>query len=135
MKKITQIVAVLSFVFFLACNGYGKKLQYQKTEVYYTDKVEKTDAEKLGDFLVKSNFAGENEKSIQLSKNEDSGNYEFRMVTSKEAADSKTYETIFKIYAKQISDSVFNKKPVDFHICDNTFKTLKVIPFKTDETN
>lgn len=135
MKKIAQFISIISLVFLLACNGYGKKLQYQKTEVYYTDKVEKTDAEKLGDFLVKSEFAGENEKSIQLSKDDKTGNYQFRMVTTKEAAESETYKAIFKIYAKQISDSVFNKQPVDFHICDNTFKTLKVIPFKTDETN
>lgn len=135
MKKIAQLISIISLVFFIACNGYGKKLQYQKTEVYYTDKVQKTDAEKLGDFLVKSEFAGENEKSIQLSKDDQNGNYQFRMVTTKAAAESETYEAIFKIYAKQISDSVFNKHPVDFHICDNTFKTLKVIPFKTDEAN
>ncbi len=56
--------------------------------------------------------------------------YQFRMVTTKEAAESESNEAIFKIYAKQISDSVFNKKPVDFHICDNTFNTLKEIPFE-----
>ena len=135
MKKTAQIISIISLVFFLACNGFGEKLQYQKTDVYYTDKVEKADAEKLGEFLVKSEFAGENEKSIQLSKDDENGNYQFRMVTTKEAAESEMYETIFKLYAKQISDSVFNKQPVDFHICDNTFKTLKVIPFKADETN
>ena len=129
MKKTVQIISILSLVLFLACNGYGKKLLYQKTEVYYTEKVEKADAEKLGNFLIKTGFADDNEKSIQLSKNDKNGNYEFRMVTNKEAADSDTYESVFKIFAKQISDSVFNKKPVDFHVCNNTFKTLKIIPF------
>ena len=70
----------------------------------------------------------------KLAKNEENGNYEFRMVTTKEAAESETYETIFKYYAIQISDSVFNKQPVDFHICDNVFKTLKVIPFENKKT-
>lgn len=132
MKYLKNIVLISFSTLLLACSGYGKKLQYQKTEVYYTDKVEKADAEKLGDFLVRSEFAGKNEKSIQLTKNEE-GNFVFRMVTSKDAAESKTYETVFKLYAKQISDSVFNKQPVDFDVCDNTFKTLKTIPFKTDE--
>lgn len=121
-------------LFIFGCSGYGEKLQYAKTEVYYTDNIAKEEAEKLGEFLVSSGFAGENEKSIQLSKNKENGHYQFRMVTTKEAAESKTYETIFKYYAIQISDSVFNKQPVEFHICDNVFKTLKVIPFENKKT-
>lgn len=126
-KKIILICFSLTIV---ACSGYGKKLEYNKTEVYYTSNVKKSEAEKLGEFLVSSGFAGENEKSVQLSKNEESGNYQFRMVTTEEAANSESYQTIFKMFAKQISDSVFNKKPVDFHVCNNTFETLKVIPFE-----
>ena len=84
---------------------------------------------------MKTGFADDNEKSIQLSKNEENGNYLFRMVTNKEASENSTYETVFKVFAKQISDSVFNKKPVDFHVCNNTFETLKVIPFKDETTN
>nr|WP_298988881.1 hypothetical protein [uncultured Polaribacter sp.] len=126
-KKIILICFSLTIV---ACSGYGKKLEYNKTEVYYTSNVKKSEAEKLGEFLVSSGFAGENEKSVQLSKNEESGNYQFRMVTTEKAANSESYQTIFKMFAKQISDSVFNKKPVDFHVCNNTFETLKVIPFE-----
>ena len=84
----------------------------------------------MGDFLVSSKFAGENEKSVQLSKNKENNHYQFRMVTTTDAAESETYEAIFKMYAQQLSDSVFNKQPVDFHVCDNTFQTLKVITFK-----
>lgn len=130
MKLLKNTFLAAYLIFFFSCSGYGKKLQYQKTELYYTDLIEKEEAERLGDFLVSSQFVGENEKSVQLSKNEKNNHYQFRMVTTKEAAESESYEAIFKIYAKQISDSVFNKKPVDFHICDNTFNTLKEIPFE-----
>ena len=130
MKTFKILFILFCTVLFFACSGYGEKLQYNKTEVYYTDNVEKTEAEKLGDFLISSGFAGENEKSVQLSKNEETGNYQFRMVTTEEAANSESYQTIFKMFARQISDSVFNKKPVDFHVCNNTFETLKVIPFE-----
>lgn len=134
--KILKTTIIVFFSFFLInCSNYGEKLQFEKTEVYYTDNVNKEEAEKLGNFLVNSGFAGENKKSVQLSKNKENGNYQFRMVTTKEAAESKTYETIFKYYAKQISDSVFDKKPVEFHVCDNVFKTLKVIPFKDEDNN
>ncbi|RCS26325.1 hypothetical protein DUT90_11175 [Polaribacter sp. WD7] len=126
--KITKYVFVLLFsVLILSCIGYGDRLKYDKTDVYYTMKVEKTDAEKLGNYLVSSGFTDGKEKSVQLSKNDENGNYQFKMVTSKEATDSKSYEVIFRLYAQQISDSVFNKQPVEFHICDNTFNTLKVI--------
>lgn len=132
MRLIKIVIIVLVSSIFVNCSGYGEKLQYGKTEVYFTSKVEKKEAEKLGDFLVSSGFAGENEKSVQLSKNDKNGNYEFRMVTTKEAAESDSYEAIFKVYAKQISDSVFQQKPVDFHVCDNTFNTLKVIAFENE---
>ena len=123
MRVLQKILYAVGFLLILGCSEYGAKLQYQKTEVYYTNLIEKED------FLVSSKFAGENEKSVQLSKNEENNHYEFRMVTTKKAAESETYEAIFKIYAKQLSDSVFNSSPVDFHVCDNTFKTLKIIPF------
>ncbi len=131
MKARIIAILVLFAITFTSCNTYGTKLKYQKTEVYYTDKVEKEEAEKLGEFLVSSEFAGGNGKSVQLTKDEETGNYVFRMVTTKEAAESKSYETIFKLFTKQISDSVFNQSPVDFHVCNNTFKTLKVIPFES----
>ena len=129
MRLLQKTLYTVGFLLILGCSEYGAKLQYQKTEIYYTNLIEKEEAEKLGDFLVSSKFAGENEKSVQLSKNEENNHYEFRMVTTKKAAKSETYEAIFKIYAKQLSDSVFNSSPVDFHVCDNTFKTLKIIPF------
>ena len=80
---------------------------------------------------MKSKFADGGEKSIQLTKEKDI--FVFRMVTTREAAESKMYETVFKLFTKTISDSVFNKQPVDFHVCDNTFNTLKVIAFEDEK--
>ena len=130
MKNITKyFVLFISLSILIGCSGYGKKLDFNGTEVYYTSKVDKADAEKLGDYLVKSKFADGGEKSIQLTKDDEKDIFVFRMVTTKEAAESKMYETVFKLFTKTISDSVFNKQPVDFHVCDNTFNTLKVIVF------
>lgn len=134
MKKLKIIFLFCFSILFFSCSDYGKKMQFEKTEVYYTNKVKEADAKKLGNYLVSAGFADDNEKSVQLSKNDENGNYQFRMVTTKEASENETYRTIFKVFAKQISDSVFNKQPVDFHICNTTFKTLKIIPF-SDETS
>ena len=134
MKKYLKFLIIFSFAILLSsCSGYGTKLDYNGTEVYFTDQVEKADAEKLGDYLVKSKFADGGEKSIQLTKDEKTKNFVFRMVTTKEASESEMYKTVFKLFAKTISDSVFNKQPVDFHVCDNTFNTLKVIAFEDNK--
>ena len=132
MKTIIKNSLIcISLTILIACTGYGEKLKFNDTEVYYTSNIDKSDAEKLGALLVKTKFTN-GAKSVQLTKNTKTNRFIFRMVTTKEAATNKSYETIFKIFAKQISDSVFNKLPVDFHICDNTFTTLKELPFKDD---
>ena len=134
MKNVKKhFVLFISISILIGCSGYGTKLDYNGTEVYFTDQVEKADAEKLGDYLVKSKFADGGEKSIQLTKDEKTKNFVFRMVTTKEASESEMYKTVFKLFAKTISDSVFNKQPVDFHVCDNTFNTLKVIAFEDNK--
>lgn len=131
MKKQHYILIFILSVLLISCNTYGEKLEFNKTEVYYTNKVKKEEAEKLGKYLVSSKFADGRAKSVQLTKNEESGNYVFRMVTNEKAANSKTYETVFKLVATQISDSVFNSAPVDFDVCDNTFNTIKTIKFES----
>lgn len=131
MRKLHLFLMLLSIVILSACSTYGEKLTFNGTEVYYTSQVTQQEAEKLGKFLIDSEFADGNRKSVQLTKDEATGNFVFRMVTKKEAVDNKVYEVLFKAVAIQISDSVFNKQPVDFEVCNASFKTLKTIPFKT----
>lgn len=132
MKKQLYILLLLLSIIISSCNPYGEKLEFKATEVYYTEHVTKQEAQKLGEFLVSSEFADGRKKSVQLTKNEESGNYTFRMVTNEKAQKEDSYDILFKAISIQISDSVFNGKAVDFHVCNNTFKTLRVIPFKDD---
>lgn len=134
MKKQFYILLLLLSFVISSCNSYGKKLEFKGTEVYYTDKVQKEDAQKLGEFLVSSEFADGKKKSVQLTKDDDSGNYIFRMVTNDKAQKEDSYDILFKAISIQISDSVFNSQAVDFHVCDNTFKTVRAIPFKDEST-
>jgi len=116
-----------------SCSGYGDKEVFNATEVYYKGDISKDEVNKLGNFLVSSEFADGRTKSVQLVKNEENGNYVFRMVANKKAQEEKTYEILFKALAMQISDSVFSGEPVDFDICNNTFESVKYIPFKTSK--
>ena len=77
-----RLIIVLGMALLYACTSYGEKLEFKKTEVYYTNKVSLKEVQKLGDYLVSSKFADGNRKSIQLTKS-DNGNYVFRMVTTK----------------------------------------------------
>jgi len=130
IKTIKTILLITIIGLIISCSGYGKKLQFSKTEVYYTSVITKDEAQKLGEYLVSSGFADGNGKSVQLTKNKSNKNYVFRMVTSKKAMKDSTYDFIFQLMAKQLSDSVFNGNPVDFHVCDDTFKTVKELNFK-----
>ena len=134
MKSTIKITCTLfTIALFLSCTGYGKKLTFNGTEVYYKDGIEKSEAENLGNFLVRSEFADGRTKSVQLTKNEENGNYVFRMVTNKDAQEKKQYEILFKVLASQISDSVFSGEPVDFDICTNTFESVKYLPAKASK--
>ncbi len=130
MKK-QLIFFLITAALIIACSGYGEKLEFDGTEVYYTKGIEKAEATKLGQYLISSKFADGRKKSVQLSKDEKTNRYNFRMVTEEKAAKDSTYNFIFKLMARQISDSVFAGKPVDFHLCDNTFNTLKVLSYDT----
>ena len=127
MKRILTILAIVTL--FMSCSNYGEKLEFDGTEVYYTKGIEKAEATKLGQYLISSKFADGRKKSVQLAKDEKTNRYSFRMVTAEKAAKDSTYNFIFKLMARQISDSVFVGKPVDFHVCDNTFNTLKVLTY------
>lgn len=133
MKKKFIYLIIFSFAI-ISCNGYGKKLEYDGTEVYYNGSVKKEEAEKLGQFLVRREFTDGSLKSVQLTKDDELGIYSFRMVTNKKAQDDKSYDNIFKILTLQVSDSILNKSPVDFHVCDNTFETIRIIPFEDEST-
>jgi hypothetical protein len=131
MKNIKILIILLATTALItSCTGYGDKLEFDKTEVYYTNGVTKVEAQNLGKYLISSGFSDGNAKSVQLSRNKENNRYQFRMVTNEKAQKDSTYDFIFQLMAGQISDSVFNGKPVDFHICDNTFKTVKEIKFK-----
>lgn len=130
IPKYKLLGNVLCCLLFVACTGYGTKLKYNETEVYYTNLVTLEEAEKLGDFLLQKHFADSIPKSVQLTMNESKDRYQFRMVVKEGLDTIPRYINLGKMLAKTISDSVFNGAPVDYHMCDNTFKTKKEIPFE-----
>jgi len=124
MKKL---LTILSIFFLFSCTEYGEKLTFNGTDVYYKDGVTKEQAQTLGEYLVEEEFADGGEKSVQILKDEVTGNLTFRMVVANDINEDQ--DMIFKVFAQALSTDVFNGEPVDFHICDNTFETIRAFSF------
>lgn len=124
------MAAVLLGVSALGCGqGLGSRLEFNGGELYYTSQVTKQEAQKLGECLVEQDFFDGKEKSVQLDKEGET--YVFRAVVKKELqeniANNATLDPVFKFIALGMSVNVFGGSPVEIHLCDGSFKTLRVI--------
>lgn len=113
------------FLLLASCSNYGTKLDFNGVELYYTKNVEEADANKLGKYLVDTEFADGNEKSVQLNKK--GSTWEFRLVVKKGMDQDEEYVAIAKEFAAQLSADVFDNEQVDIHLCDDKLKTLRVV--------
>ena len=134
MKKLFfSFVIIASGLFFLlsSCSNFGKKVNIEGTkgEVYYKDGATETDAGKVGEFLKKDGFLG-NEKtaSIQVSKKNDS--YAVKFVYDKSYYEKNPWlDDFFKKYTARMSKELFDGKKVDIALTDKYFKDFKNIPY------
>ncbi|QHI36846.1 hypothetical protein IMCC3317_22160 [Kordia antarctica] len=120
MKKIITLLSVIALL--ASCANYGEKKMFNGTEVYYKDGITEAQADKLGESLVSSGFADGNGKSVQFVK--EGENYIFKMVIKEESIDDKSLESVFNIFPKELSE--YMGFPVDLHLCDDSFNTLRV---------
>lgn len=123
MRYITSIAILLIIC---SCTGYGEKIPYGKSEVYYTDNVSKEQAQKLGDYLQANQFFQEGRKiSVQLDKAADT--MLFRMVVLDNFVNDSSYIENAKFSVSKLSKDVFDMKPTIFHFCDDHFKTVRIV--------
>lgn len=126
------------FVFFIAagllsCTNYGKKVSQDYLEVYYKDNVSKEEAQKTLDFLypIWKNDEGKTDtKSVQLTKSGDT--ISFRMVVDKDKL-GKVEDESFYMMGNLFSDSLFDGKPVNMVLTDNSFKPIRTLAYKKTE--
>jgi hypothetical protein len=109
----------------LGCSQHGTKLEFNGGELYYTANVTADEAQKLGDSLVEWGVFDGERKSVQLDKSDST--YQFRAVIKTELRNDKSYAKKLKLFAAQLSSEVFDEEPVEIHICDENFKTIRVV--------
>lgn len=133
--RILTALVLLSFSF-SSCSDYGKKATKGTIEVYYKEGITESEAQKTAALIAdidKSNDSTSKEtKSMQLIKIADTVCY--RMVTSKEKL-AGVNDFAFEVIGNIISDSVFNGKPVNVELTDNSFNTFKKIQYKKLDMN
>lgn len=128
MKKVKTIFGILliSSLFFNSCTNYGKEKEFNGVQLFYTSSITESEVNSLGNYLIESEFADGEYKTVQINK---SGNtYEFRMVVKKGIEQDQEYCNLGKLMAAEISSEVFNGKQVDLHFCDENLETLRVLP-------
>lgn len=123
--KLLLMFTMLSTLIYSCSSGYGKEKKFNGVQLFYTSKVTEAQADKLGNYLISGGFANGEKKTVQITK---TGNtYEFRMVVKKGIEKDEEYTKLFKSYARELSQNVFNGERVEIHLCDDKLKTLKVI--------
>ena len=78
----------------------------------------------MGQYLISSTFADGHEKSVQLDRL--GSTYVFKMVMKEGSEHDPELIKDIQEMTKLISEEVFNGAALDFHICDDTFNTIRI---------
>lgn len=128
MKKYYPLIFVAAiFVSIVSCTSqYGKKVKINDTlEVYVKgDNVHDTDVQKLGNYFADLWKDSQNEKSLQLSK--DDSAYIVKLVVDEEKLNSdSTLIAGFTAIQFLLEYQVFNGQKVKFMVTDDHLKTIR----------
>ncbi|MBA4250112.1 MAG: hypothetical protein C0425_01035 [Chlorobiaceae bacterium] len=116
---------LLFFLPLVSCTNHGEKLSFNNGDLYFTNLVTFEEADRLGSFLVENRFFDGNQKSAQLTK--ENNRYQFRMVVKEKFINDLSAELNAIDFANILSAEVFEGAFVEIHFCDESFNTLKII--------
>jgi hypothetical protein len=104
---------------------YGKRLQFNGGELYYTTAVTAAEAHRLGEYLIKEGFFDGKDKTVQLTR---WGNtYQVRWVVKVGADKKPDYIKTCQDFSRNLSANVFHGASTEVHLCDEHLKTLRVV--------
>lgn len=120
----TTVAFIASLVIVSSCSDYGKEKNFDNIQIFYTEGITEAEVDACGKYLQETNKDDGQTKTIQLNKAGET--YQFRMVVKEGLEKEQEYIDLGPLYATELSNNVFNKKPVEVHYCDNMLKTLAV---------
>ena len=104
----------------------GNILEFNGGQLSYRNPVTNSEAQNLGKFLTEQGLFDGRSVAVLLTKTENT--YEVRLPTKKGIENLEGVPQEFVSLAYQISETVFDGKPVDLHLCDEWLRTKMVIP-------
>lgn len=122
MAKTLKYILLACVIWLSSCSEYGRRLEFNNGEVFYSKQVRYNEALHTGRLLAKNNMYFDGRpKSVQLDKRD--GRYILRVVEPNTNS-TKPYQNL----AYLLSKDVFHA-PVDVELCNERFKSLRQIPY------
>ena len=137
-KKIMPAMLILLMAVFLGAGCASKpSAQWGKVlkcgnggNLFYTSDVTEEEARRLRDYFLKIKTFQDEPPIVQLARK---GNvYEVRMVVDKEVIEKELPPEVMGpveaagLLAEEVSKEVFNGAKVEWHLCDDKLKTLRI---------
>jgi hypothetical protein len=116
---LTALLAVVC-----ACSTSWKRLEFKGGELYYWG-VTPSKAQRLGEYLVKTGFFDGSKKSVQLKQ--DNKTYHVRIIVEKGLENDSEIIHLTELAARDYSRNVFEGSPVDIHLCNDHWSTIRVV--------
>lgn len=110
------------------CSGcsknHGTELKFKQGQLFYTSAVTREEADRLGNYLVKTGYFGDRPVTVQLNKVKST--YEFRFLSEPGVAEDPRVLQKLRGMARTLSRDVFDDQRVVVHLCDKNLVTLTV---------
>ncbi len=127
VKKHFLLFSSICVLLLSGCQNLGKEVDFGDVQLFYKDGATKENAEKLGEYLVKSDFwqGHEGKFSVQLLKNGEI--YQVNFPVKEGLAHDIKYVVKVSAFASTLSEQVFNDAKVEIHLCDNRMETKNTV--------
>ena len=103
---------LILFAFFTSDRNFGTLLKFDQGDVFFTAAVNKADAQRLADYLLKHGYFENGPTAVQLNKS--GRTFEVRLVVKKGIDQDQHYMAAFKPFAAAISRDVFGSARLKF---------------------
>lgn len=101
-------------------------LEFNRGELYYfAASMSRDDAEFMGQYLLRDGFFAGQPVNVQLRKEGET--LQFRLPVRQGREKDESYRTTCRKFAKELSKAVLHGGPVEVHLCDTNFRTLRVV--------
>ena len=102
-------------------------LTFGGDELYYTQNIEKSDAERVGNLLENDGLFKNDGKTISLKLDKSSDSYILSLAINKNYINDQNVIDQMKDFANAMSQQAFMNSKVIVNLCDNRFNVLKSV--------